>query len=77
MIEQLFIWLPIAILALVMGLVVTGFVLTAKEEIEDWRSGVNKEEGYISPMTAINSFQRHKKGSITQRKRYHERKKKD
>ena len=77
MFELLLSWgVPLILVVVFAAFVAAGFVLALKEEIGDLLSGVNKEEGYISP---INGFTRYneKRGSITQRKRAEERNSKD
>jgi len=71
-------WLPywisitfIIILILLIFLILWGFVMEMKEIINDYRTGVVKEEGYIHPL-ALNSRWRHTHGSVTQRKRHNE-----
>ena len=69
-------WVPLHQKDVIAAFVAVGFVLAVKEEIGDWRSGVNKEEGYISPLLGFTSYS-DKRGSITQRKRAKKRKSKD
>ena len=46
MFELLLSWgVPLILVVVIAAFVAVGFVLALKEEIGDWRSGVNKEEG--------------------------------
>ena len=77
MFELLLSWgVPLILMVVIAAFVAVGFVLAVKEEIGDWRSGVNKEEGYISPLLGFTRYNE-KRGSITQRKRAAERNSKD